>query len=141
MVLSGIELLCLYDSGVNVFAINRKYVPKSVYTGKYIHCHTFSGRVERFAQCRMTFKMSFYIGVTLLCELRKPTADIVVGQLSGVKRCTHLEIAWYKKNGITSGTILARCSDKQITHSPPSQDYEAHAVTIQGEQYQHDQRL
>lgn len=77
----------LYYFGVNVFAINRKYVPKSTYTVSYVHWCTFSWRVECFAQCQMAIRTLFYTGVALLCALWKPIADIVVGQLSRVKRC------------------------------------------------------
>lgn len=82
----------LYDSGVNVLAINRKLVPKSAYTGKYARCKTFSGRGDRFSQCRMFNHMPCYTGLAKLCSLMKPVADIIVGQLTGIKRCNHKEI-------------------------------------------------
>lgn len=132
----------LYDSGANIFAINRKYVPKSTYTRSYVCCCTLSGRVKHFGQCRMAIRMPFYTGVVLLCALQKPIADIMVGQMSRVKICTcHEILALYKKNGITNNTIFVRCSDKQITHLPSSLDHEAHAVMTWGERCQHDQWL
>lgn len=57
----------LFDSGANVFGINRKYIPKSVYTGKYIKCQAFFGRVEKFPQCQMNVRTSFYSRHTLFC--------------------------------------------------------------------------
>lgn len=64
-----------------------------------------------------------------LC-LRKPVAQLLVGQLNLVKRCTNQEIqAWHRKNGIESKTILARCGGIHHTHSS---DADANAVTTRG---------
>lgn len=41
----------LFDSGANIFGMDRRIVSISVYTGKCIHSRTFSGRVEVFPQC------------------------------------------------------------------------------------------
>lgn len=59
----------LFDAGVNVFGINRKMVPKSVYNSKYIRCRAFSWRVERFPMCRMFIPTPYYAGYADLCSL------------------------------------------------------------------------
>lgn len=59
-------------------AIDRKLVPKSAYTGKYIRCRTFSGRVETFPQCRLHVTTPYYTGLADLCALRKPVSQLLI---------------------------------------------------------------
>lgn len=40
--------ITLFDNGANIMAIDRKQVPKSAYTGKYVCCRKFSDRTEVF---------------------------------------------------------------------------------------------
>lgn len=50
------------DSGANVMAVYLRLVPRSAYTGKYIRCRTFSGRIEVFPQCRLFIRTPYYTG-------------------------------------------------------------------------------
>lgn len=56
-------------------ATDRRLVPKSEYTGKYIRCRTFSGRIESFPQCRLHITTPYYTGIAGLCSLRKLTYE------------------------------------------------------------------
>lgn len=47
----------LFDSGANIIGINlkKKHVLRSAYTGKYIRCRTFSGRLEIYHNVRCLY--------------------------------------------------------------------------------------
>lgn len=62
-------------------AIDRRLVPKSAYTGKYIFCRTFSERAECFPQCPLFVRTPYYAGIVELCSLRKPISQLFIGQL------------------------------------------------------------
>ncbi|BFZ06411.1 hypothetical protein BsWGS_09450 [Bradybaena similaris] len=79
----------MFDSGVNIFGVDKKHVPKSAYTGKYIRCRTFSARREIYPQCLLYVRTLYYNGYTHLAELRNPKCDLIVGQLLCVKKCTN----------------------------------------------------
>lgn len=78
----------LFYSGANILAVDRRLVSKSAYTGKYIHCRTFCGRVESFPRCRLFFRTPYYIGLADLCSLRKSISQLIVEQLKCVRKCT-----------------------------------------------------
>lgn len=132
----------LFDSGAKIMWVDRRTVPRSDYTGKYVHCRTFSCQVECFLQCQLTISMPYYTGLINLYVLRQPVAQLIVGQLSGVKYCMNQEITvWYRKNGIESKTILARCGERHHTHSSEEHSVEANAVTTRGATRKHQQLL
>lgn len=119
-----------------------KRLHKTSYTGKYVRCRTFSGRVERFPQCCMTIHTLYYIGLVDICVLRKPLAQILIVQLKGVKRCTNQEIkAWQRWNGLESMIIFTLRGNKIHTHSSDIDSIEANVVTTRGATRKHQQRL
>lgn len=119
-----------------------KRLHKTSYTGKYVRCRTFSGRVERFPQCCMTIHTLYYIGLVDICVLRKPLAQILIVQLKGVKRCTNQEIkAWQRWNGLESRIIFTLRGNKIHTHSSDIDSIEANVVTTRGATRKHQQRL
>lgn len=73
----------MFDIGANVFGTHKRSVPKAAYIGKYVKCRTFSGRVEPL--CRMFIRNPYYSCYDDLCSLRKPIADVIVGQLKDVR--------------------------------------------------------
>lgn len=57
----------------------------------------------------------------MLVSLRKRIGQLVVGQMTEVKKCNNHEIqASYKKNGLSS-TIITRCGTRYDTHGSVSQ--------------------
>lgn len=111
----------LFDSGANIIGVDWKHVPKSVYTGKYIRCRTFSGCLEIYPQCRIFIRTLFYTGLMEASILRKPICDLIIRQLRGIKKCTNQKIkAWYKRNGIDDTTNITRCGGRQNTHTTKS---------------------
>ncbi|BFZ03093.1 hypothetical protein BsWGS_06132 [Bradybaena similaris] len=120
----------MFDSGANIFGVDKKHLPKSAYTGKYIRCRAFSGRLEIYPQCLLYVRTPFYTGYTHLAVLRKPMCDLIVGQLVGVKKCTNQEInAWHKRNSIHDATIITKCGGRRHTHTTKSDVDIANIVT------------
>lgn len=75
----------LFDSGANTMAIDCRLVPRPSYTGKYVRCRTFSGRVKCFPQCRLFIRTPYYTSLVAVCTLRKPICELIVGQLKGIR--------------------------------------------------------
>lgn len=51
----------IFYSGT-IFGINKRLVPRSVYTGRYVKCLTLPGHVECFPLRRMFIKTLYYSG-------------------------------------------------------------------------------
>lgn len=132
----------MFYSGANVMAVDKRLIPKSAYTGKYIKCRTFSRKVEVFPQCRLILQTPFYTGLADPCSIRKPISQLTIGQLSGVKMCTNREIqAWYRKNLLDASTAIARCGRRNQIHTTDSQEQVASMVMSRNTRRKHQQML
>lgn len=79
--------LCYVWYWTSVFRIHRKLVPKSSYTGKYIICWMFSGRVMQFPMCQMFICTPYHSSYRDMCMLKKPLDECNHG---ATKRCQAL---------------------------------------------------
>lgn len=98
--------------------IDRRHVPKSAYTGKYIHFKTFSGRIESFFQCRMHISTPYYTSIGDLCSNIQSGIQLIVGQLRGVTKCTNQEVQQsYKMHGMDPILVLRKCGCRIHTYT------------------------
>lgn len=132
----------LFNSSANIMAVDCRLVPKSAYTGKYVHCRTLPVGLSIFLSAVFFIQMLYYTGLAELCSIRKPISQLIIGQLTGNKRCINQQIqAWWRKNGLQSNTVIAQCDGRQQTHSTNTEMEVANTIMTRSATCKHLQSL
>ena len=75
----------LRDTGCTTAGVKRCFVRAEQFTGKTQHCRSFGGRIESFPLAEIQVDTPYYSGTVLACVIDSPVADLILGNLPGVK--------------------------------------------------------
>ena len=78
---------CLRDTGSFISIIKSSLIPNKVQTGKFVKIQFANGAVEVFPTTIIKVKSKFFTGLMEVAILNNPVADLILGNMEGVKTC------------------------------------------------------
>eukprot|EP00745_Piridium_sociabile_P007800 TRINITY_DN15246_c0_g1_i12.p1 TRINITY_DN15246_c0_g1~~TRINITY_DN15246_c0_g1_i12.p1 ORF type:complete len:473 (+),score=52.37 TRINITY_DN15246_c0_g1_i12:280-1698(+) len=82
---NGIQVSVLRDSGATTAGIREALVRPKQYVGRTQKVISFGGNVEEFELALVNVETSFFEGPLLCCVIKDPIADLILGNVDGVK--------------------------------------------------------
>ena len=84
-VLNGRQCSLLRDSGSNTVGVRKSLIDEKSLTGESVKCVLFGGTIEKFPLARVHISTPYYVGEVIACVLPDPVADIIIGNIKGIK--------------------------------------------------------
>ena len=78
---------CLRDTGSFISIIKSSLIPNKAQTGKFVKIQFANGAVEVFPTTIIKVKSKFFTGLMEVAILNNPVADLILGNMEGVKTC------------------------------------------------------
>lgn len=95
-----------------------------------------------FPLFRIFVRMPLNTGMAIFCSLRKSIAQLIIGQLMGIKTCTNQEIkSWHRQNVLDTNTTIAQYVGRNQTHARESDTEVANMVMTRSATRKHQQIL
>ena len=126
------EVKVLRDTGATCVGVAKHLVGSHQYTGETIRCILFTGTAVQLPVAEISVCTPYLSGTVLACVLDAPPADLIIGNVSGVRDCSPYELAdWRLPNTTLSvdssvstmsedvAAVVTRAQSKKVQNPLP----------------------
>ena len=102
----------LRDTGATICGVRRRLVKEEQMMDSYIKCISFGGRIDVFQLAKVKVDCPYFSGELICCILDNPVADLIVGNIPGLKKLSSPECEF-------SCAVVTRARAKHIIQKKP----------------------
>lgn len=108
----------LRDTGATICGVRKRLVSESQYVPGKVRCRTFGGEVQEYRQAKVTVSCEFFEGELLCCVLENPVADLIIGNIPGLKVRTDISADGAVVEPVAAVTTRAQAKKQNLVHKP-----------------------